>query len=57
MELIVMLITLGVHYGPATIAGFDSLGACEASRQTVVTFYKKATRTNDVITECVALKK
>jgi hypothetical protein len=57
MKLIVMLITLGVHYGPATIAGFDTLSGCEAARPTVVAFYKKATRSNDVITECVELPK
>jgi hypothetical protein len=55
MKLIVMLIALGVHYGPTTIAGFDTLAACEASRSKVVAFYKKTTRSNEVITECVAL--
>ncbi len=57
MNLIVMLIALGVHYGPATIAGFDSLKACEAARPKVIGFYKRTTRSTDVVTECVELPK
>ena len=57
MKLIVMLISLGTHYGPATIAGFDTIGACQAAQPTVVAFYKKTTRGTGVTTECVELPK
>jgi hypothetical protein len=54
MKLIVMLISLGVHYGPATISGFDTLEGCRAAEPIVVAFYKKTT-TSVIKTECVAL--
>jgi hypothetical protein len=55
MKLIVMLISLGVHYGPTTISGFDTLAGCQAAEPTVVAFYKKTTASNVVKTECVEL--
>jgi hypothetical protein len=54
MKLIVMLISLSVHYGPATISGFDTLDGCRAAEPIVVAFYKKTT-TSVVKTECVEL--
>jgi hypothetical protein len=54
MMLIVMLISLSVHYGPATISGFDTLEGCRAAQPIVVAFYKKTT-TSVVKTECVEL--
>ena len=54
MKLIVMLISLNVHYGPATIAGFDTLEACRAAEPIVTAFYRKTT-TSTVTTECVEL--
>jgi hypothetical protein len=54
MKLIVMLISLSIHYGPATISGFDTLDSCRAAEPIVVAFYKKTT-TSAVKTECVAL--
>ena len=56
MKLIVMLISLNVHYGPATIAGFETLEGCHAAEPIVVAFYKKTT-TSMVTTECVELPK
>ena len=55
MKLIVMLISLGVHYGPTTISGFDTLAGCQAAEPIVVAFYKKTTASNVVKTECVEL--
>ena len=43
MKLIVMLISLSVHYGPATISGFDTLAGCRAAEPIVIAFYKKTT--------------
>ncbi len=54
MKLIVMLISLNVHYGPATISGFDTLAGCRASQPIVAAFYKKTTP-SPVTTECVEL--
>jgi hypothetical protein len=56
MKLIVMLISLNVHYGPATIAGFDTLAGCQAAEPMVVAFYRRTT-TSTVATECVELPK
>jgi hypothetical protein len=49
-----MLISLSVHYGPATISGFDTLEGCRAAEPIVVAFYKKTT-TSVVKTECIEL--
>ena len=54
MKLIVMLISLGPQYGPATIAGFDTMAGCRAAEPVVVAFYKKTTP-SIVRTECVEL--
>ncbi len=56
MKLIVMLIATGVH-GPATIAGFDTLAACEAARPKVTAFYQKAIKSYQAVTECVEFAK
>lgn len=56
MKLIVMLISLNVHYGPATISGFETLAGCRAAEPIVTAFYTKTT-TSTVATECVALPK
>jgi hypothetical protein len=56
MTLIVMLISLNVHYGPATIAGFATLEGCRAAEPIVAAFYKRTT-TSTVTTECVELPK
>jgi hypothetical protein len=56
MKLIVMLISLSVHYGPATIAGFNTLEGCRAAEPIVAAFYKKTT-TSTVKIECVELPK
>jgi hypothetical protein len=56
MKLIVMLISLSVHYGPATISGFDTLAGCRAAEPVVVAFYKKTT-SSAAKTECVELPK
>lgn len=56
MKLIVMLISLNVHYGPATISGFDTLAGCQAATPIVAAFYKKTT-TSTVKIECVELPK
>ena len=57
MKLIVMLISLNVHFGPATIAGFDTLASCQAAKATVTAFYKRTTRSSVVITECFEFPK
>jgi hypothetical protein len=57
MNFVVMLIALGVHYGPATLSGFDTIAACKAAQPTVVAFYRKTTRSNQIITQCVELQK
>jgi hypothetical protein len=54
MKLIVMLISLGVHYGPTTISGFETLAGCRAAQPIIVAFYKKTT-TSTVRAECVEL--
>jgi hypothetical protein len=54
MKLIVMLISLNVHFGPATISGFDTLEGCRAAQPIVVAFYKRTTPST-VKTECVEL--
>jgi hypothetical protein len=51
-----MLISLSVHYGPATISGFDALEGCHAAEPIVAAFYRKTT-TGTVKTECVELPK
>ncbi len=56
MKLIVMLISLNIHYGPATIAGFETLQGCRAAEPIVAAFYKRTTR-SAVVTECVELPK
>jgi hypothetical protein len=56
MKLIVMLISLSVHYGPATISGFDTLAGCRAAEPVVVAFYKKTT-SSAAKTECVEFPK
>ncbi|HKM64700.1 MAG TPA: hypothetical protein VJY39_19650 [Acidisphaera sp.] len=56
MKLVVMLINLGGHYGPATISGFDTMAACRAAEPIVVAFYRKTTPSS-VTTECVELPK
>jgi hypothetical protein len=57
--LIVMLILAGGGYGgPATIQGFDSLQACEASKKTVFDFYDRAISLSpDPKIKCVELVK
>ena len=54
MTLIVMLISLGVHYGPATVSGFETLEGCRAAEPIIAAFYRKTT-TSVVKTECVEL--
>jgi hypothetical protein len=56
MKLIVMLVSLGVHYGPTTISGFDTLAGCRAAEPIVAAFYKRTTNST-VSTECVELPK
>ncbi len=56
MKLIVMLVSLGVHYGPVAISGFDTLAGCRASEPIVTEFYKRTTNST-VQTECVELPK
>ena len=56
MKVIVMLIAAGIH-GPATVGGFDTLAACNAARPIVAHFFKTATRSTTVVTECVELAK
>jgi hypothetical protein len=43
---------LSVHYGPATISGFDTLAGCRAAEPIVVAFYKRTT-SSAAKTECV----
>lgn len=59
MKLIVMLIMLNYHFGPATISGFSTLAACRAAEPIVAAFYKKVSPTSTVTvsTECVELPK
>ncbi len=57
MNLVVMLIALGVHYGPTTLSGFDSIASCKAAQPTVVAFYRKTTRSNQIVTQCVEFPK
>ena len=56
MKIIVMLIAAGIH-GPATLSGFDTIAACNAARPIVMDFFKKATRSNVVVVDCVELAK
>jgi hypothetical protein len=56
MKLVVMLISLNVHYGPAAISGFDTLAGCRAAEPIVAAFYRRTT-TSTVATECVELPK